>query len=107
MNFRYLPSVDVNAWAFLLGSDYIREHLIGCVFTSPLQAKPFIARREAGRPLGKICALYGSKKSIDLRKGKRQFTAQLLGLPFYTTKDAALRFLAGLGDGFVFQILKI
>jgi hypothetical protein len=75
-------------------------------FTSPLQAKPFIAR-EAGRPLGKICALYGSKKSIDLRKGKRQFAAQLLGLPFYTTKDAALRFLAGLGDGFVFQILKI
>jgi hypothetical protein len=53
-------------WAFLLGSDHIREHLRGCALSElPLQAMPLIAKVE-GRPTGKISALYGSKKPLAL-----------------------------------------
>jgi hypothetical protein len=48
--------------AFLLGSDHIQEHLLGCTFCTSTASeeamKPFIAKA-AGRPLAIISASYG------------------------------------------------
>jgi hypothetical protein len=57
--------------AFLLGSDHIREHLLGCTFCTSTASeeamKPFIAKA-AGRPLAIISASYGLWLQKSLRR---------------------------------------
>jgi hypothetical protein len=85
-------------WAFLRGSDHIREHLRGCTFCISTASEAIYCKSIRSSLRRKNFALHGFKGPGRIA-GPGFAAAQHLYLLFYTTKGDALPFLAGLGFG--------